>query len=358
MNAKERILAVYNDEERKNLDRVPTHVQYVDPPFISKYIEYLEDKYDKDVFNQYFGAPYALGFDSIFAPFPSSIKFRSIKVLDKQGNSVRIGLNGQKIKQKTPYYEGGYVYSLETVHRMKESLQIINKRNQISAYLKKYEKIEDKIYPIVMVDGIFDKAWQAMGMVEFSKNFSKKTRLYKELIQFYAHITETEIKALIDASDKKKRVINILDDVAYRGRTMISPKRWDEDFLPLYKKITKLITEAGMVPQIHTDGDPTDMIPYFQKAGFYGLQGWEGGADPFLINQNFPSFVILGFGDVSHILPYGTASEIKLHVQSLMNALKDNRHFIIGPSTIIQETISLKNIKIFMAAVKKYGKYT
>lgn len=357
MNAKERILAVYDKEKRKNLDQVPSHVQYTDPKFISKYQEYFSGRYNTDLFSQYFGAPYVLGFDSVFAPYPSSIKFESIKITDKHGKKVKIGLNGQNIRQQTSYYEGGFVKSLDTLKKMRKNLERVDKTKEIKNVLRNYKKLESKIYPIVMTDGIFDKTWQAMGMVEFSKHFKRDSNLYRQLVEFYAKITELEIKRLIKASNDETRVVNILDDVAFRGRPMISPNRWKNDFLPYYKKINKVITEAGMISQIHTDGDPTELIPYFQKAGFRGLQGWEGGADPFEINERFPNFVVIGFGDVSDILPYGSESQIRAHVKELMNALKDNRHFIIGPSTIIYEKIPLKNVKTFMASVENYGNY-
>jgi len=358
MNAKERILAVYDDQRRQNLDRVPTHVQYVDIPFISRHEDYFNGKYNTDIFNQYFGVPYSLGFDSVFAPFPSSIDFKSFKVTDQEGNNIRIGLDGQKIKRKTAYYEGGYVDSLEILNEMKNSINIIDNTTEIRKLLEKYEKIESYIYPMVMTNGIFDRVWQAMGMTTFSRNFRNNSQLYKELIQFYAEITEIEVKGLIRASDNKKRIINILDDVAFKGRAMISPNRWERDFLPYYKKINKIISEANMIPQLHTDGDPTELVSYFQKAGFRGLQGWEGGADPFLISNKFPKFIVVGFGDVSHVLPHGTKSQIKTHVKKLMEALKENRHFIIGPSTIIYEKIPLENVMTFMRAIKKYGRYS
>jgi hypothetical protein len=357
MNSKERILAVYSRVERKALDRVPSHVQYVDPEFISKYSDYFLDTYDQNVFNQYFGAPYVLGFDSVFAPIPESIKFRSLKLELKGGEKIRIGVNGQSVKAKTTYYEGGYVTSLEILNQMKDKLKFVEKKNQIKAVLNNYEKFEQHIYPIVMVDGIFDKTWQAMGMTEFSKHYRKKSELYKKLISFYAEIMKSNVRGIIEASDKSNRIINILDDVAYRGRTMISPTQWEQDFMPYYKEVTDIISSAGMIPQVHTDGDPTELIPYFQKAGFRGLQGWEGGADPFFINEHYPEFAVLGFGDVSHILPYGTKTQIEAHVQQLMDALKENRHFIIGPSTIIYEKIPLENVLTFMRAVKKFGKY-
>jgi uroporphyrinogen-III decarboxylase len=208
-----------------------------------------------------------------------------------------------------------------------------------------------------MVDGIFDRVWQSMGMIQFSRNFRKNTRLYRELIRFYAEIAEMKIIGLINASGSRGGVLNILDDVAFRGRPMISPERWKQDFYPYYKKLTSLINDAGLIPQIHSDGNITELVPLFQQVGFRGLQGWEGGCDPFYINENFPDFVVIGFGDVSQVLPFGRREDIIEHVKHLMKAFKTNRHFVIGPSTVIHEKIPLDNLKIFISAINKYGKY-
>jgi hypothetical protein len=57
------------------------------------------------------------------------------------------------------------------------------------------------------------------------------------------------------------------------------------------------------------------------------------------------------------VLPFGSKQEIFNHVKELMNALKENRHFIIGPSTVIYEGIPYKNVIYFIEASRHYGKY-
>ncbi|MFX1315806.1 MAG: uroporphyrinogen decarboxylase family protein [Promethearchaeota archaeon] len=340
------------------MDKVPTHVQYIREEFISKHKKNLKYKYKGIIFNNnYFDIPLILGFDSVFASFPSSVKVKSIKIQLEKGKEIRIGEDGQKLKRNSTYYQGGYIHNMEILEELHSNLNIVDNNNQINRLINYYEKIAPYIFPVLIVDGIFDKVWKSMGIIKFSENFKKKSRLYRELIRFYAEIAKINIKGLIEATGGRGRVVNILDDVAYKGRSMISPERWNQDFLSYYKQITSIISDAGMIPQIHTDGDVTELIPLFQKAGFRGLQGWEGGADPKLINDKFPDFVVIGFGDVSQILPFGTESQVDNHVRELMDIFKENRHFILGPSTVIFKEIPLDNIKTFMKAVKKYGKY-
>ncbi len=358
MNARERYLAIFDEKARKKLDKVPTHVQYIREEFISKYNHEIMKDYQGELFNNiYFNIPYVLGFESIFAPFPLSYKLRSINIIDHEGGKLKIREDGQSIKRKSAYYEGGFIHTIEILDELLANLKIIDNSNYIKKIVSRYERLSPFIFPVLMVDGIFDRVWKSMGMPIFTRNFQKKTKLYQRLIRFYAELAKINIEGLINATGDRGKIITLLDDVAFKNRSMISKERWNQDFLPYYKEIISIILNAKLIPQIHTDGDPTELISSFQSAGFRALQGWEGGADPQYINDNFPDFVIIGFVDVSQILPYGDQEQVENHVKSLIRILKENRHFIIGPSTVIFQEIPLRNVRFFINAVGKYGKY-
>ena len=73
MNAYQRYLAVFNKDDQRKLDRIPTHVQYIREEFIQQHYNSIVNNYSGKSFNHlYFDIPYILGFDSVFAPFPSS----------------------------------------------------------------------------------------------------------------------------------------------------------------------------------------------------------------------------------------------------------------------------------------------
>ncbi|MHA1195883.1 MAG: uroporphyrinogen decarboxylase family protein [Promethearchaeota archaeon] len=360
MNSTERFLAVFSENERKKLDRIPTFVQYVRDEFIKINEEKFQilDKNDITL-NYYFKAPLLLGFDAIFFPSFPAVKFKPIKIKDKEGRLVKIGIDGQKVFKKSEYYEGGHVDSLDTLQKLKNNWIKIKDSKMLNKFLKACEtSIWKYIYTVLTVDGIFDRTWRAMGFTNFSKNFHANTKLYAETVNYFYELTKMDLNLIINSNLKRGNVVAILDDVAYKGRSMISPERWREDFFPFYKKLNAMLRDAGLIPIIHTDGDVTDLISLFREAGFVGLQGWEGGCDPFYVSKNFPDFVVIGFGDVSQVLPYGNYSEIKQHVKMLMNAFKKSRHFMIGPSTVIHEKIPFKNIRIFMRLALKYGKYS
>ncbi|MEX2755754.1 MAG: uroporphyrinogen decarboxylase family protein, partial [Candidatus Sigynarchaeota archaeon] len=143
---------------------------------------------------------------------------------------------------------------------------------------------------------------------------------------------------------------------AFKGNPIFSPERWAKDLLAYYKEICGMIHDAGMHAIMHSDGDVTTLVPYLKQAGFEGLQGWEGGASPAIIKQRYPDFVTIGWGDVGNI-PFWSKDEIERHVKGILDELKDNRHLVIGPSTVIFEKMPIENIRHFMSSVMKYGFY-
>ncbi|MHA2282206.1 MAG: uroporphyrinogen decarboxylase family protein [Promethearchaeota archaeon] len=196
-----------------------------------------------------------------------------------------------------------------------------------------------------------------MGFNNFAYNYRKNSKLYQEIIKYFAELALIRVESVIEATGSRAGILNINDDIAFKGRPMISPERWEQDIGKYYKEICSTIRDAGMKTSLHSDGDVTIMIPVLKRVGFSGLQGWEGGADPLIMNEKYPDFVIVGFGDISEVIPFGSKEEIFNHVKELMDALKENRHFIIGPSTVIYEGIPFENVEYFIEASRRYGKY-
>jgi hypothetical protein len=358
MNARERYLAVYDEAKRKTLDRVPTFVQGVKNEFSVQNEDEMFESFDGELFyNTQFDAPYVLGFDSVFAGLPGSFTCDTVEVIDEQGQKQKVGHSGQISRGESTFYNKGMFFSLENLEKVWASVKKIDASNTIEKTIEYYEQISPKIFPVPMIGGIFDTMWMSMGMSNFSKNYRKNTKLYQQVIKFFAEGMLINIEGVINATKGRAGILNILDDVAFKGRTMIPADRWLQDLGPYYKEACSMIADAGMIAQIHTDGDVSELVPAFQKVGFRGLQGWEGGMDPKVTNESFPDFVVVGFGDVGEVLPFGTPDQIDAHVKGLMDALKENRHYIFGPSTVIVKEMPLKNVQLFMQAAQKYGHY-
>ncbi len=111
-----------------------------------------------------------------------------MKISTEDGKKIKINEDGQSIIQKSSYYEGGYLNSLEILEDLWANLKFLDNTHRIKKSIKYYEDLSPEIFPVLMVDGIFDRVWKSMGMPFFSKNFQKKTKLYRKIIEFYSEL--------------------------------------------------------------------------------------------------------------------------------------------------------------------------
>ncbi|MHA1369412.1 MAG: uroporphyrinogen decarboxylase family protein [Promethearchaeota archaeon] len=358
MNPAERFLSVFTDD-RDRLDRVPTFVQGVLGGFIERYESELFDNWTGEMtYNVGFDAALCLGFDSVFASMPRSVISTPITVEDEHGVRHTLGLSGQVERSGTSFYSGGLIKDLDILEMVRENIKVVDVSNSIEQTVNFYKSIEDLIFPVPTVGGIFDTTWQAMGFETFATHYRKRSKLYRSVIETYAEVTRTNIERILDVVKGELKILTILDDVAFKGHLMISPERWKQDIGLYYREIVQMIHDAGLHAIMHSDGDVTDLVPALEDVGFEGLQGWEGGADPYYIRDHHPEFVVIGFGDVGQVLPFGSSEMIEAHVRDLMSALKENRHYIFGPSTVIFKEISIENVRKFMYYGKLYGIYS
>jgi hypothetical protein len=358
MNAKERFLAVFDNAKRYKLDRVPTFVQYIRQEFVKLHrprFASVEVPFPATISR--FKNAYIMGFESFFGHVLPGLRVSQVELEDEKGEKVLVAWNGQPPIQKLGYYERGLFHSLENLYKVKETMRKVDDSEEIRKLMNFYEKLSPHIFPVLAFGGIFDTLWQSMGFNNFAYHYRKNTKLYQEIIKYFAELARIRIEAVIEATGSLAGIININDDIAFKGRPMISPERWEQDIGRYYKEICSIIKDAGMVASLHSDGDVTRMVPVLKRIGFRGVQGWEGGADPITINEKYPDFVIIGFGDVSHIIPFGSKEDIFNHVKELMEVLKENRHFVIGPSTVIYEGIPFENVEYFIEASRQYGNY-
>jgi len=351
-------MAVLDDEGRRCLDRVPLFVQTVNADFIQQNEESLFSDESLDYTNYpTVDAAMVLGFDGIFGDIPSCYTYEPTEIIDAQGKKHIVNTEGREYYPDTRYYKNGLLTSQEILDTIWATLKPIKDSRAMRQVIEYQETIAPRMFMVPKTGGIFSRVILAMGYKEFAINYKKNTRFYRELIRFRAEILKIEIEGLIAGGGSKAGAVFIADDIAYKGRPMIPPERFESDYGPHYKEILGMASDAGIVPLIHTDGDATSMIPSFQDVGFRGLQGWEGGCDPANINDHFPDFIVIGFGDMNEVLPFGTQDSIEAHVGALMDSLKDNRHFMIGPSSVVNATMPLQNVKCFVDAAKKMGVY-
>ncbi len=362
--SRERFLKVYNHEIP---DRVPFFAQGLKPGFLMNLGKLMDEQIDawsertglEPLFVPEVDGAAFLGQDAVYTHVPGP--GASHKFNEPDGSTVIIGLGGQLSREHSSFYAGGYFTSLDRIETVFAKIQYPPKE-QYEEFARYTLRIQKNIMPVPCVGGITDTTWQAMGFSAFAAALRKKSPVVLKLIELYGNMVYERTRRTLEAFEVvggSPGILNVLDDIAFKGRAMVNPTVWRELVGVQYERVTQLMREYHVHAQLHSDGDMTEMIPHLIDVGFEGLQGWEIGAgmDPTHCKKTWPRFVINGFLDQSQVLPFDTEEKVRAHVRKIAAVLKPGGHWIAGPSTIWTDNVPLKNAFACIDEVKKIGKY-
>ncbi|MBU4212675.1 MAG: hypothetical protein L6437_02010 [Kiritimatiellae bacterium] len=116
------------------------------------------------------------------------------------------------------------------------------------------------------LSGVFWQMRDWMGLENFCIALIEQPALVKEMIGFY----ETFCSAVLEKTVAQVTVdwVQISEDMAYKGRSMISPAMIREFLLPTWKRWCDILKQSGC-PMIYVDSDGyiAELIPLWIEAG-------------------------------------------------------------------------------------------
>ncbi|KKM81494.1 hypothetical protein LCGC14_1329220 [marine sediment metagenome] len=157
MNAKERYLAIFDDNQRKKLDRVPTFVQYIRPEFTElhrKKFENMKLPFHSGVSR--FTEAYFMGFESVFGNVHPGLRVSQVEVEDENGENVIVAWNGQPPAKRLGYYKRGLFFTLENLNIVRETMRKVDDSVEINKTMDHFDKISPYIFPVIAVGGIIE----------------------------------------------------------------------------------------------------------------------------------------------------------------------------------------------------------
>lgn len=134
-----------------------------------------------------------------------------------------------------------------------------------------------------------------LGFENLCMAFHDKPALLHEMFEF---ITEFAIGTLKKAAGHLKiDIIELEEDMAYKGAPMISPAMFREFMLPHYKRFVDFAKSIGVdIVMVDCDGYPGDLIPLWIEAGIDAMSPCEvaAGVDVVKTRKEYPGFGLLG----------------------------------------------------------------
>jgi uroporphyrinogen decarboxylase len=350
MTSRERVLKVI---EGKIPDRVPLYAFSIDPKFV------------KELGN---GDPFKtfdlLGLDSFpirvqcwcqRIPLLASLRMDIPKDMMTGGGAFG-GWHGidefGRIWERGSYI-GGDLKTEEDLEKYIPPLRLEERTDPRIVKLMK-EKYEDKARCLNFHSGPFGLTIESMGFENFFLTFHDNLDFVLEVIK---RRTEWFIKVSNYVIELGADYVVMGDDVAYKGKTFISPQKFDELIIPFYKKI---VDELKAPVFWHSDGYITPLLEGAIKVGIKGVQALEptAGVDLGEVKKNYgDKLVLVGNVDCVYVLCQTDLELVRKEVRRCMDQAKEGGGYMLSESNSLHAGCNIEAVLEMYRYAKEIGQY-
>jgi uroporphyrinogen decarboxylase len=165
----------------------------------------------------------------------------------------------------------------------------------------------------------------------------------RHIVDFYLEANEK----LFDLAGDKIDAVFFGNDFGSQLDLLISPECFDRFVMPYFKEFTDQAHRRGYRVVLHSCGSIYRVIPRLIDAGvdvLHPIQALAKNMDAEYLSREFNGkIVFMGGVDTQHLLPFGSAQEVRDEVMRLRDLFGPN--FIISPShESILPNVSMENI--------------
>ena len=213
---------------------------------------------------------------------------------------------------------------------------------------------EDQIYIIPGIfSGLFQSILEGFGIENFSRLIVKEKEFMKKVIGDREKLFINIIKQNIDTFERIAFFIG--DDLAYNKGPFVSPRIFNEMFLPSYKRISKIAHKRGVKLIFHSDGNIRPVIDELIEC-FDAIHPWQASAniDIAEVKKQYGDKVcIMGNVPVAMLI-HNKPREISNYVKYLLKECASGGGYFMSSGNSIVPQISIRN---YMAMLRTFWRY-
>ncbi len=245
-----------------------------------------------------------LGMDSYLAKFPFDVSPRFTKETIEETEHHRIfkdsyGLTIKQVKENAAtHHTVEYpITNMEDFSRYKELYNAADYRKRLPAPIDQLRRgLSNRSYPIRLGGNPYGFTFfprMLMGEVGYLTALYDSPGLIHDINRFYLDFVKQYWELILDKI--KIDCVFILEDIAYRNGSMISPEQFREFALPYTEEFADFAKNNG-VPQVFVDCDGLvdELIPLWIEAGVTGIFPIEAVNDIVEIRKKYPALNLLG----------------------------------------------------------------
>jgi uroporphyrinogen decarboxylase len=214
--------------------------------------------------------------------------------------------------------------------------------------LKKYG--EDFLVILSGYNGIWEKAYQLMGMEQFLCLLMTEPEKACRIMDV---ITEYKVEVAKETVRRGYPIGHYGDDLGTQISTIVSEDAFVKYFLPRFKKVFRVFKDAGLPVQMHSCGKITPFIPHLIDAGLDVLEPVQACLDFKFLKREYGKYLTFYGGvDTQDLLTFRTPQEVYDGTLEVIKVLGEGGGLIIGPSQEVMNNVPAENVLALMKAIK------
>jgi len=191
--------------------------------------------------------------------------------------------------------------------------------------------------------------YEEIGLEQFSYLLADAPDIVDQLLEFRT----VQVVNHLNHYPEDHGVLGVFmgDDIAFRSGPLFGPAWMRVHYFPRLARICNALHAKGIKLLFHSDGDLNPILDDLVEAGIDGLNPIEvlANMDVAEIHRRHPHLFMAGGIDVSQLLPFGTAEQVK---DAVKRAIHDAEgRIMIGSTTELHNDVPLENFLAMRDAV-------
>ena len=197
-------------------------------------------------------------------------------------------------------------------------------------------------------DPVFSRIMDLCGMQAGLILMAARPDLIHALVDHIGEFLEEYYRRMAEAGQGYIDVLCFGDDFASQDRLLVSPRRWREYFLPLWKRLFAVAHRYGMRALLHSCGSVRAVLGDLIDAGldiFEVVQVTAAGMSPAELKREFGAHLTFYGGmDTQHLMPHGGPDVVRAEVRRLVDTLGKGGRFILATSHLLMDDVPIGNV--------------
>ena len=207
--------------------------------------------------------------------------------------------------------------------------------------------------------GCFETPWYLRGMSQFLLDLVESPDIAEAICTHVAKFYKARTLRAIEMAKGKIDIILSGGDIGSQRGMLLSPELWRKRIKPYSAELIRTFKDMGFLTMYHSCGSLSPVIGDFVEMGLDILdpiQPKAAGMDPVKLKAEFGRQLTFHGGiDEQHLLPHGTAEEVREEVVRLMQLLGHDGAYIVCAAHAFQADTPPENIMAIYDTVQNTG---